>query len=137
MGTHRKVIGVMHLVLGVFALLPLMVCTAIFGGVWGLAAYFGHGDPAVTVLGVGLATLLMIVAITVGVGAVLGLLAGAGVLLGRKWGDVLATIAAVFHVFNVPFGTMLAVYTFYGLWVAEPAPLRALPVPDHQPSPVA
>lgn len=134
---HRKIIGALHVVMGTLAIVPVMILTAVFGGLWGIAAYASHGHEAVTILGIGLATLLMIVVVSTALVGTLGIVAGAGVLLGRKWGDVLASVISALHVFNVPFGTALAVYTFYGLWLAEPAPLRAFPVPDLQSSPLS
>jgi len=130
---HRKIIGALHAVMGLMALVPVMIVTAIFGGVWGVVAYASKGHEAATILGIGLATILFIVAVTAALAGALGIVAGFGVLAGRKWGDVLATVIAAIHVFNVPFGTALAAYTFWGLWFAEPAPLRAYPEPDREP----
>src|SRR5438132_11748081 len=128
MDPHRKIVGALHLCMGIFALVPVMILTAVFGGLWGVVAYASHGREAATIVGIGLATILAIVIVSVAIAAVLGIAAGAGVLLGHKWGDVLATALAVVHVFNVPFGTALAAYTIWGLWFAAPAPVRAMPV---------
>ncbi|MBL8952372.1 MAG: hypothetical protein JNK82_16450 [Myxococcaceae bacterium] len=119
------------------ALVPVMIVTALFGGIWGVVAYASKGHEAATILGIGLASILFVIAITVALAGALGIIAGLGVLAGRRWADVLATVIAGLHVFNVPFGTALAAYTFYGLWFAEPAPLRAFPQPvsDLQTSP--
>ena len=130
MDLHRKIIGTLHLCLGIFALVPVMILTALFGGIWGIAAFATHGHEATTILGIGLATILAIVIASVAIAATLGIAAGTGVLLGHKWGDVLATVLAVVHVFNVPFGTALAAYTVWGLWLESPAPLRAFPKRD-------
>jgi hypothetical protein len=124
MGMHRKIIGALHLVMGTLAIVPVMIVTAVFGGIWGVVAYASHGHEAVTILGIGLASILAVLVITTALVGAMGIAAGAGVLLERKWGDVLATVISALHVFNVPFGTALAIYTVYGLWVAEPLPHR-------------
>ena len=128
MGPHRTIVGCLHLALGLCALIPVMVLTAIFGGVWGVVAYATHGLEHATqvdaILGVSLGAILMIVVITTAVAGAIGVAAGLGVLLGHRWGDVLATVVSALHVFNVPVGTALALYTFWALWMRE---VRGLP----------
>lgn len=132
---HRKIIGSLHLAMGALTLIPVLLLIALFGGVWALVARASGGHEATTLLGIGLATILMISVFTALFAAVFGLVAGVGVLLDRKWGDILATALSAVHLFYFPFGTALAGYTVYGLWFAEPAPLRAFPVRDVQTSP--
>jgi hypothetical protein len=128
MGTHRTIVGVLHLALGLCALIPVMVVTAVFGGIWGAVAFATHGlehaHKVDAILGVSLFAILLIVFVTTAIAGAFGIAAGAGVLLGYRWGDVLATIAAALHVFNVPVGTLLALYTFWALWMGD-RPARA------------
>jgi hypothetical protein len=127
------IVGVLHLGLGLLALIPVMVVTAVFGGVWGVVAYATHGlehaAKVDAILGVSLFAILLIVFVTTAIAAAFGVAAGAGVLLGYRWGDILASIAAALHVFNVPVGTALALYTFWALWVNERRDRRQL---EHQ-----
>jgi hypothetical protein len=51
-------------------------------------------------------------------GAVLGLLAGWGLLERQPWARTLAIVLACFSLVNAPFGTALGIYT---LWVLLPA----------------
>lgn len=134
---HRKVIGTLHLLMGTLALVPVMVLTALFGGVWAIVAWGTHGHEGATLLGIGLATILLVVLATAAFAGIFGLIAGFGVLMGQKWGDILATAISAIHLFNFPFGTALAAYTVYGLWLAEPSvsPNGAVPQREFQTSP--
>ena len=51
-------------------------------------------------------------------GAVLGLMAGWGLLDRQPWARMLAIVLGCFHMLHVPFGTALGIYT---LWVLLPA----------------
>jgi hypothetical protein len=52
------------------------------------------------------------------IGAVLGLIAGWGLLQREVWARMLAIIVGVVNLFDAPFGTALGIYT---LWVLVPA----------------
>jgi hypothetical protein len=52
------------------------------------------------------------------IGAVLGLIAGWGLLQHEVWARMLAIIIGVLNLFDAPFGTALGIYT---LWVLVPA----------------
>ncbi len=124
---HRKIVGILHLVMGAFTLVPVLGLMLLFGGLGAVIAHATDGHPGATFLGIGLATLLFVLVASAAFSGLLSVVAGAGVLLGRKWGDVVATAISVIYLFYFPFGTALAAYTVYGLWFAEPAPLRAYP----------
>ncbi len=47
--------------------------------------------------------------------AVPGIIAGIGLINLRSWARILAIIMACFHVFSIPVGTALTVYTFWVL----------------------
>jgi hypothetical protein len=113
--------------MGLFALVPVMILTALFGGIWGIAAVATHGHEAVTWLGLGLATILAIVLASAAFVGALGIAAGAGVLFEKKWADVLATAISALHLFNVPVGTALALYTFWALWFEGLRPVTPPP----------
>src|SRR5438874_2235359 len=102
---HRKIVGALHLIMGLFALVPVMILTAVFGGIMGIVAAATHGHQATTVVGISLAAVLMIVVISVGLLGMLGIIAGFGVLAGQRWADFVATAIGALHLFNVPFGT--------------------------------
>ena len=49
---HRKIVGVLHLVMGLMAIVPVMIVTAVFGGIWGVVAYASQGHEATTIVGI-------------------------------------------------------------------------------------
>ena len=55
------------------------------------------------------------VGVLVAVTALPNLLAGFGLLGHREWARILALIMAAINAFKVPWGTALAVYTFWAL----------------------
>jgi hypothetical protein len=129
MGTHRKILGIWHVVMGFITLTPILIVGLVFGGISSIVAMNADSQQT-AVVGVSLAVILGIVAVVLGFAGALGIIAGLGVLKGYRWGDVLATVLAVLQLFNVPFGTALAIYTVWALWIREPAPLQAFPKPD-------
>jgi hypothetical protein len=123
MGTHRKVVGAIHLAFGLLTFIPVMVLTAIFGGIFGVVAVatrgVEHAGNIDAIVGIGLGAILLVVVLGVAFAGALSIIAGAGVLLGHRWGDVLATVSSLLHVFSVPIGTALAVYTVWALWLEK------------------
>jgi hypothetical protein len=101
--------------MGVLALLPVLILTAIFGGIFGVVAVATRGHEAMTVVGISLAAILMVIVVCTALLGVFGIIAGLGVLYGARWADYLAMVLGALHVFNVPFGTALAVYTIWAL----------------------
>lgn len=132
---HRKIVGICHLFVGTLTLFAVAALGLLFGGVWKFAVHVAGSPQGSTFLGIGLATIFFVFMASAIFAGCLSLVGGTGVLLGRKWGDVLATAISAVHLLNFPFGTALAAYTVYGLWFAEPAPLRAFPVREAQTSP--
>lgn len=61
--------------------------------------------------------LMMVIAIFLLVKGAIGAVAGFGLIARQDWARVLALIAAVISLINIPFGTALGIYT---LWVLMP-----------------
>ena len=139
--THRKIVGICHLVVGALSFLPTIVMTAMFGGIYAImeigsrhatdAADAADVAEAKAIFGIGLGVILLIVMITTALVGVLSLAAGAGVLLRRRWGDLMAMVLGVLALFNVPVGTAFGAYTLWVLMKADPLPQRALPQRDY------
>lgn len=129
----RPIVAGIHAVFGVLALLPVVILTVVFGGVLGAVSTIAHdvkgGPQATAILGVGLATVLLIVVVATTLSGLLGLVGAYGVWRGDKWGDIALTVVSVLHVFNPPVGTLLALFTGWVLWVREPVGQHAPPVP--------
>ncbi len=80
-----------------------------------LARIGGFGNPDAP--GAFLRPLLSVVAIFLLAKAAFGFIAGWGLIQHEKWSRILALVMGFISLFNVPFGTALAVYT---LWVLLP-----------------
>lgn len=109
MGKHVRILGWLHVALGVIDLLLGMMA---FGIMSGIGAF--SGDPQafgmMSLIG-GFAGAVMLVM------ALPNLLVGLGLL--RNWGGwviVLAVILGVINLMNFPIGTAIACYTFWIAW---------------------
>ena len=121
MGSYRPLVGWLHLVMGALAVVPVLVVTLVFSGIAGAVAAGANDLGSEGVLfGIGIGTLLMVVLIVACCVGLVSLLAGIGVLKGKRWGDVLALISAAFHVLHMPVGTAFAVFTAWVLLFREP-----------------
>ena len=115
MQTNVKVLGWIHIVLGILGLLIGCFVIAIM-----MSAGLFSGDK--TAMGV-----LTIIA-TVGVALTLlfsapGVIAGIGLLQYRSWARVLALILAFFNLLAFPHGTVFGIYTLISLLNTDAAAL--------------
>jgi len=109
MRKHIRILGWLHIAMGTFDLLFGLAMVGLFSGI-GLAS----GDPAafgvMAFMGGFIGTLALVVAIP-------NFLAGVGLL--RDWGGWVLILAAVLGLLNltkVPWGTAIALYTFWVAW---------------------
>jgi len=116
MDTHIKVLGWLHLVVGGIACLSTLGLGLLFFGMGALggAAALSEGDAesAIAAFGI-LGTIGVMVAGCAAIVSLPGMVAGWGLLTRAKWAPILAIVVSLFHVLNFPFGTALAVYTFW------------------------
>jgi hypothetical protein len=125
--THVRVAAWLHIALGV-----LWVCIlAFFGLAFGaFGALFGasmHGSDAgilAWIAGFGVALLLFLL-----VFPVLEIVGGAMLLSGSTAGRVITIVFSVLELINIPFGTIIGVYSLWAL-------LRELPQPVPMPMPM-
>lgn len=109
MGKHVRILGWLHLVLGVFDLLIGMMAFGVLtgiGAVSGDVAAFGF----MSLIGGFAGAVMLLMALP-------NLLVGFGLL--RNWGGwviVLAVILGVINLMNFPVGTAIAGYTFWIAW---------------------
>jgi len=106
---HIRLLGIFWLALSALRLIPVLILMALFSPGWHL---FPHGVPAFV------PGLVRLVATLLLVGAVLGLIAGWGLLTRQPWARMLAIVLGCISLINLPFGTALGIYT---LWVLLPA----------------
>ena len=106
---HIRLLSILWIAISVFRLIPGLV-------VW---SFFRHGfsflAPEIPMF---LNGFLRMAGTLFLAGAVIGIVAGWGLLHRRPWARTLAIVAAVFNLLDMPFGTALGVYT---LWVLLPA----------------
>ena len=106
---HLRLLGIFWLAISAFRLIPGLFLVSIFR--FGFP-FFTPGVPGF-VHGVmrGLGGLLL-------AGAVVGIVAGWGLLERQPWARMLAIVLGCFSLVDMPFGTALGIYT---LWVLLPA----------------
>jgi hypothetical protein len=116
-GPHRVIIAGANLFFGIMFLLAVPVIVMVFS-IPMFTAPHEEGIVAVPIVGGAIIAILVFLSLPF-------LLAGWGLLKGKRWGEAAAVVAAVFNVWNVPLGTALTIYTFWamanGKLKAEPA----------------
>ena len=106
---HVRLLGIFWLAISAFRLLPGLALVSIFR--YGFPFYTSGVPGFVHGLMRGLGGLLL-------AGAVLGIVAGWGLLERQPWARMLAIVLGCFSLLDMPFGTALGIYT---LWVLLPA----------------
>jgi hypothetical protein len=71
----------------------------------GLAIHDHEASPILGIVAVSVAVFLLLLSLP-------GLLAGYGLLRRRPWARILAIVVGALHLYNIPIGTALGVYTF-------------------------
>ncbi len=115
MQTNVKVLGWLHIVLGILGLLIGCFVIAIM-----MSAGLFSGDR--TAMGVLTIIGTLGVALTLVLSAP-GIVAGIGLLQFRSWARVLALVLAFFNLLAVPHGTVFGVYTLISLLNTDAAAL--------------
>ncbi len=110
LSSHLRALGILWIVYSVLHLLPPLGLM-MFGGMGQFPGL--HHVHLPLALGPFLALLGGLLAIA----AVIGIIAGWGLLDRRPWARMLAIVLGCFALFNIPFGTALGIYT---LWLLLP-----------------
>lgn len=113
MGDHVKILGLLHVVYGMFGILAGIVVMLIFGGLAGLVSVADRsGDAliAVPILG-GIGAFIFVLLLVL---SLPGIVAGFGLLQLQPWARILAIVLSALELMSVPLGTALGIY---GLWV--------------------
>jgi hypothetical protein len=107
---HIRLLGIFWLALSVFRLIPGFFLLTLFQrGAWGMFPPDMPGFLFGLMRGIGLLMLA---------GAVIGIIAGWGLLERQPWARMLTVVLAFFNLLDLPLGTALGIYT---LWVLLPA----------------
>ncbi len=124
MEQHIRVLGVLHIINGVFAVLTGMVIMFILGFLSTLAhatmqsghMWMGHTIRLDNFLGF-LALIFGPLYLLVGLPGIIG---GWGLLLKKSWARILVLIVGIINLLHFPLGTALGIYT---IWVLlQPVP---------------
>jgi CBS domain containing-hemolysin-like protein len=111
---HNKYLGLAHVGYGVLHILIMLLTGAVVAGMMGaltLNSARGNGPP--------LSFMAVIMAVAVGINVLLAIpsfLAGYAFLKKKRWAKTAGVVAAVFSALRFPFGTIVAVYTFWFLF---------------------
>lgn len=127
MQTHVRVLGILHIVLGVLGVLIGLGVFAIFGGVAGLVQMDNDPDAAAVVPLIGAVggfVLLFILVLSVP-----GIIAGFGLLSYRPWARILAIVLSILDLVSFPLGTAIGAYGLWVLFTTEGARLFERSVP--------
>jgi len=113
MTDHVKILGILHVVYGMFGILAGIIVLLIFGGLAGLVSVADRsGDSliAVPILGgIGAFVFILLLALSLP-----GVIAGFGLLQLQPWARILTIVLSALELMSVPLGTVLGIY---GLWV--------------------
>lgn len=109
--THMQVVAWINIVYGAFeALVGLFV----LGVLTSIGAIMGDWQAAAVLGTVGVGAFLIVLSLP-------SIIAGIGLLQGKGWARVLTLVLAALSLFSFPFGTALAIYTFWVLTDARSA----------------
>lgn len=106
---HVRLLGILWLASSAIHLIPGLFLMAFFGNHGGILP--PDAPPFVS-------SLLHTIGLVLIAAAVLGLMAGWGLLERQPWARTLAIVLGCFQLLHVPFGTALGIYT---MWVLLPA----------------
>jgi len=113
MTDHVRILGILHVVYGMFGILAGIIVMLIFGGLAGLVSMTDRsGDAliAVPVLGsIGAFVFILLLVLSLP-----GIVAGFGLLQLQSWARILTIVLSALELMSVPLGTALGIY---GLWV--------------------
>ncbi len=124
--THTQIVALCHIGLGVFALLIPLGLFALIGIPAGITLFQGEYQAA---------GILGLIALVIGgffaVLALPGIIGGWYLYQGRRWARPVVLVLGVLHLWNIPFGTALGIYTLWALLNepgSEPEPMPSAPM---------
>lgn len=105
MDQHVRILGVLYIAFNLIALAVAALILILTG------AGVLSGDAEALFI---TSTVGMVIGLFLGMLSLPGIVAGIGLLKRREWGRILALILGVLNLLNIPFGTLLGLYS---LWV--------------------
>ena len=106
MKQHVTILGVIHIALSSLGLLvAIIVFVAVAGG--GLISQDPEAMRVTAIVGTSIAAFFTLLSLP-------GIIAGFGLIKLKPWARILVLVLAVLNLLNIPFGTLLGIYS---LWV--------------------
>ena len=108
MDKHITVVGVLQIAFGILGLIGAIIVSIVFNFV----DNFVEGDEvAIMVLG----GVKVILSLFLAFFSIIKIIGGIGVLNYKNWARYVVIVLAVFSCFNIPFGTLVGVYSLWAL----------------------
>jgi hypothetical protein len=121
MDTHRKVVGILHVIFGAISLALIAIATVFFGVLSTFVSDSRFPMPVALAIGAAVAAVLALVALA-------EIVAGAMLLAGRAGARHWVIGVGALQLLNIPFGTALGAYTLWAL-TNEPPPMVIVSTP--------
>ncbi len=107
MQKHVTLLGALFIAYHILGLVVGIAIMVILPAI-GCLAHDAEAMTILSVVGVGIGVFLIVLSVP-------GLVAGIGLLRGKRWSRILALIVGAFDLLDIPFGTALGVYCFWVL----------------------
>jgi hypothetical protein len=108
MDKHVTVVGVLQIAFGILGLIGTIIVIIAFNFV----DYFVEGDEVATLV---LWGIKLILSVFLAFFSIIKIIGGIGILKYKSWARYVVIVLAVFSCFNVPFGTLVGVYSLWAL----------------------
>lgn len=116
MKIHIQIVAILNIIVGVLCLTAAAFVFVIMAAAGGLVA-----SQASVAAGSVVWLVMMFISGFLALLGLPGIIAGWGLYVGKSWAKPLALVLAALHLFNIPIGTLLGIYTFWAL-LHEPQP---------------
>jgi hypothetical protein len=110
MKKHTQIVAALHIALGVLSLFGAIAVFVVFGIAGGIVSSQGEHQAAGIIGIVAIALGIFLAAL-----ALPGIIGGWALFSGRSWGRPLVLVLGALHLFNIPVGTALGIYTIWAL----------------------
>jgi hypothetical protein len=109
---HKKILGVLYIVTGLFSILIMLILNAVFTMVYALVfEEVNHEEQAIFQFVMSIIRYVQVLVILI-YGAP-SILAGIGLLMRQSWAMILALIVAALKLFSFPVGTAIGIYAIW------------------------